>query len=122
MSDQPFAPSFEPPAPPPPRALWLDVDVIGVLHRKVMVPEGWMPGEPLLEVAALTGWHVNTRPEIVDARPELEPFVVTPNNPRVLWQGGETVALRFADEAEFDAVMGPDARPPAPVTIGPIDL
>ena len=63
------------------------------------------------EPVALTGWHVNVTPDEIDAKPELAPFVVTPSRLRRVWAGDDpvapdiTVALRFADEAEANAVL-----------------
>jgi hypothetical protein len=66
------------------------------------------PGPLVLGVAPtpLPGWHVNVTPEVVDARPELKAFVVTPSALRRVWSGDDptnpvlTVALRFENEAE----------------------
>jgi len=74
------------------------IDVIGVLH---------VPPEVFGELAvSLPGWHINCTPGVLAARPELEPFVVTPSVLRRVWAGDDpanptqTVALRFEDEAE----------------------
>lgn len=54
----------------------------------------------------MDGGHLNTTPEYLAAHPQLEPFVVTPSALRRVWSGDDpanptqTVALRFADEAE----------------------
>lgn len=74
------------------------VDIIGALH---------VPPSALGEVPTpLTGFHVNITPAVLSGRPELEAFVVNPAALRRVWAGDsptaptETVALRFADEAE----------------------
>ena len=60
----------------------------------------------------LVGWHVNTTPAGLAARPDLAPYVVTPSQLRRVWSGDDplnptaTVALRFTDEAEAVAVLG----------------
>ena len=74
------------------------IDRIGLLFE----PPTQEGGEPV----ALAGWHANTTQEVLTARPELEPFVVTPTRLRRVWAGDVatdpviTVALRLADEAE----------------------
>jgi len=73
------------------------IDTIGLLYEA-----GEGGGEPLV----LSGWHVNVTPAAITARPELQPFVVTPSVLRRVWAGDDpanptqTAALRFADEAE----------------------
>lgn len=85
------------------------VDVIGVHYRPVVPPEGWTPGDVLPEPEPYPGWRVNVTPAVMEARPELEPFVITPTLLRRVWAGDDpahptmTVALRFADEAEAEA-------------------
>lgn len=82
----------------------IELDMIGSLFDPPIV-EG---GEPV----PLAGWHVNTTPAGLAARPDLSAYVVTPNRLRRVWAGDDpaspvmTVALRFADEAEADAVLG----------------
>jgi hypothetical protein len=74
------------------------VDIIGVIFND--------PAEPMGEAVAIEGWHVNTTPDYLAAHPDLAPFVVTPAVLRRVWAGddpanpSQTVALRFADEAE----------------------
>ncbi|QTC91587.1 hypothetical protein [Brevundimonas goettingensis] len=76
----------------------IEIDIIGPLFDPPLV-EG---GEPVL----LDGWHVNTTPEGLAARADLEPFVVMPGRLRRVWAGDDplspafTVALWFADEAQ----------------------
>jgi hypothetical protein len=59
-----------------------------------------------------TGYHVNVTPGFLADHPEVEPYRVTPSALRQVWAGDcpfspvETVALRFADEAEARAVLG----------------
>jgi hypothetical protein len=62
----------------------------------------------------VSGYHVNTTPGLIAERPELAAYVVTPE-PGILrrvWAGDDpanptqTVAMRFADEAEARAVLG----------------
>ena len=74
----------------------IEVDTIGPIYD----------GATLLE-----GWHVNTTEAGLSANPDLAPFVVTPSRLRRVWAGDdpvnptETVALRFADEAEANAAL-----------------
>jgi len=85
------------------------IDIIGRMVRPAVYgPSAFEVCSPV-EVAApveLTGWHVNTTPEVLAARPELAAFVVTPAVLRRVWTGDnpanptQTVALRFEDEAE----------------------
>lgn len=85
------------------------IDIIGILQT----PGSYGPFDPetfirpeITPPTLLPGWHVNTTPEYLAERPELEPFVVTPSTFRRVWSGDDpetptqTVALRFADEAE----------------------
>jgi hypothetical protein len=44
------------------------------------------------------GYHLNIAPQIM--RPDLEPYAATPRNPRRIFAGGETVFLKFVDEAQ----------------------
>lgn len=92
------------------------VDIIGIMRRAApetpsvaglpfaVLSGGAAPAWP--EPEAAEGWHVNTTPQVLAARPELEPFVITPATLRRVWAGDDpanparTVALRFADEAE----------------------
>jgi len=82
----------------------IELDIIGPLFEPPLV-EG---GEPI----PLAGWHVNTTPAGLAARPDLVAYVVTPNRLRRVWAGDDaanptaTVALRFADEAEAMAALG----------------
>ena len=77
----------------------MSIDVIGALYD----PPSEEGGEPIL----LPSYHVNVTPD--EMTPELEAFVVTPTALRRVWAGDSrwnptiTVALRFADEAEFRA-------------------
>jgi hypothetical protein len=49
------------------------------------------------------GYHVNIAPQVyTDA---LEPYVMTPTLPRRIFAGGNTVFLRFADEAEARSML-----------------
>ena len=81
-----------------------EIDIIGLMFDPPLVEDG----EPI----PLTGWHVNTTIDGLAARPDLAPYVVTPSRLRRVWAGDdpvnptETVALRFADEAEALAVLG----------------
>ena len=81
----------------------IELDTIGLMFD----PPETEGGEPI----PLTGWHVNTTIDGLSARPDLAPFVVTPSRLRRVWAGDdpvnptETVALRFADEAEANAVL-----------------
>lgn len=76
----------------------IEIDVIGLLFDPPLEEGG--------EVVPLPGWHVNTTPAGLTARPELAPYVVTPSRLRRVWAGDDpvnpvaTVALKFADEAE----------------------
>ena len=60
----------------------------------------------------LSGWRVNTTPEVMVSRPDLEPFVVNPPSLLRDWAGDDpanptmTIPLRFTDEAEALAVIG----------------
>jgi len=89
------------------------IDIIGLIFE----PGTYGPPDPetgeMVEVTppvALEGWHVNTTPAHLAEHPELAPFVVTPSMLRRVWAGDDaenptqTVALRFADEAEVLAL------------------
>lgn len=83
----------------------MSIDIIGPLYD----PHPTDPdGEPVL----LAGWHVNVTPAVLAARPELAPYVVEPTPFRRVWAGDDchaaalTVALRFANEGEWLAVVG----------------
>ncbi|MES2984053.1 MAG: hypothetical protein V4735_02570 [Pseudomonadota bacterium] len=62
-------------------------------------------------VTALAGYHVNITPEVLSDA--IAPFRVTPSHCLHVWAGDDpehphvTVCLRFADEAQADAVLGP---------------
>jgi hypothetical protein len=81
----------------------IEVDVIGVLY----LPQA----DPDAEPVAYPGWRVNITVDGLAARPDLEPFVVTPTRLRQVWAGDDptapdvTVALAFADEEEAGAVL-----------------
>lgn len=80
----------------------IEVDEIGGLLA--LTPLGDTP-------VALPGWHVNITRAGLAARPDLEPFVVTPATLRRVWAGDDpaapqiTVALRFMTEAEGRAAL-----------------
>ncbi len=86
-------------------------DVIGVLIRPARYDAD---NEMTHAEVVFPGWHVNVTPRVMEARPDLEPFVVTPSILRRVWAGDDpenpvlTVALRFADEATGRAVLGID--------------
>ena len=92
----------------------IEVDIIGPLYTTGVYGEPDPQTGLAVEITppvALTGWHVNTTPAGLVARPDLTPYVVTPTHLRQEWERlpGEpqiTVALRFADEAEARAVLG----------------
>lgn len=93
----------------------IETDVIGALYTPGVYGEPDPQTGLSVEITppvALTGWHVNTTSAALAARPDLTPYVVTPNHLRRVWAGDDaanptaTVALRFADEAEASAVMG----------------
>jgi len=54
-----------------------NIDVIGTLYD----PPETEDGDPV----ALPGWHVNVRLVEGESAEALEPFVVTPENPRRVW-------------------------------------
>ncbi len=82
------------------------IDIIGDLYEPVEFPEGFVPGDPEPAPVQIAGWHVNVSPEVLADRPELEPYVVTPEPFRRVWTGDDpnaptmTVALLFEGEAE----------------------
>ncbi len=84
-------------------------DMIGVLRRDAVYD-----ADNVLTHAEVIypGFHVNTTTAILAERPDLEPYVVTPETLMRVWAGDDpdnptmTVALRFADEAEALAVIG----------------
>jgi len=49
------------------------------------------------------GYHLNIAPQVYT--PDLAPYVVTPTLPRRVFAGAETVFLKFADEAEAQALL-----------------
>lgn len=73
------------------------IDVIGILY------DGETP---------LPGWHINTTPEVMNQKPELEAFRVEPHPLLRVWAGDDpvnpvyTVPLRFTDEAEAQIAFG----------------
>lgn len=76
------------------------LDVIGTLYQ---------PGTP---PTALAGWHVNA-PKAIGG---WDAWRVTPQTPRRVFAGGETVCYTFADEPQFLAALaGADVSPPKPV-------
>ncbi len=101
----------------------IEIDVIGVIYHATGATHAFpMPGGGNLIVpvmAPFAGWHVNTTIESLSERPDLEPFVVTPSALRRVWAGDDatdpslTVALRFASEAEADAVLNLPVMLPA---------
>ena len=82
----------------------IELDIIGPLFDPPLVDGG--------EPVSLAGWHINTTLAGLTAKPDLAAYVVTPNLLRRVWAGDDaanpttTVALRFADEAEAQAVLG----------------
>ena len=82
----------------------MSIDVIGALYD----PPSEEGGEPIL----LPGYHVNVTPD--EMTPELEAYRVEPSPLRRVWAGDSrwnptiTVALRFADEAEFRTYFAPE--------------
>lgn len=84
----------------------IELDIIGRIFDPPLV-EGDAP-------VPLGGRHVNTTPAGLAARPDLAPYVVTPNRLRRVWAGDDaahptmTVALRFTDEAEVRDVLSLD--------------
>ena len=82
----------------------MSIDVIGPL----IVPATYdAEGNELTPAKTLPGYHVNVTPD--EMTPELEAYRVEPSPLRRVWAGDSrwnptiTVALRFADEAEFRA-------------------
>lgn len=59
------------------RPNYSNIDVIGTLYD----PPETEDGDPV----ALPGWHVNVRLVAGESAEALEPFVVTPENPRRVW-------------------------------------
>ncbi len=95
----------------------IETDIIGPLYTTGVYGEPDPQTGLAIEITppvALTGWHVNTTPAGLAARPDLTPYVVTPSHLRRVWAGDDaanptmTVALRFADEAEALAVLAGD--------------
>ena len=81
----------------------MSIDIIGTLSTI----DATDPLNPT--VTTLSGFHVNITPdELTEA---LEPFVVVPSKLKRVWAGDGpenpqyTVCLKFADEAEFTAIM-----------------
>jgi hypothetical protein len=55
-------------------------------------------------IGYVEGYHVNIAPQVyTDA---MQPYVMTPSLPRRVFAGGETIYLRFEDEAEAREVLG----------------
>lgn len=87
------------------------IDIIGHLYEPPLSEDG----VPVL----LPGWHANATPEVLAARPDLEPYVVAPSFMRRVWAGDDpanpvlTVALRFASAEEGLAILA-DWIPAAP--------
>lgn len=87
----------------PDRPLSLDIDVIGHPYPRITLPEGYQSGAPLPAVEPLPIWLVNVSPRVMAARPALEVFLVEPATPRRLFDGLETVHLRFPDREAAEA-------------------
>lgn len=89
------------------------IDVIGILHAPVVLPEGWAPDDPLPPAEALPGWHVNVTAAVVESRPELAAHMVEPHPASLMraWAGDDpanpvhTVPLRFESEAAALAAL-----------------
>jgi hypothetical protein len=77
---------------PVPIAIYGDpiTDDEGNTYRPI---EGYVPG-----------YHVNIAPSVYTEA--MQPYVMTPTLPRRIFAGGETIFLRFEDEAEAREVLG----------------
>lgn len=102
-------PNLTPPPEPYVRPLRADVDVIGLLYEPPVRPDGWTLGDHMPDPVLIPGWHVNARQRVIEAFPELAAYVVTPAQPRQVWEDGAPVCLRFAD-AEEAAGVAPDLQ------------
>jgi len=56
-----------------------------------------------IPIEGVEGYHLNIAPEIFTEA--MASYRVEPANPRRIFAGGETVFLRFADEAEAQGVL-----------------
>lgn len=89
-----------------------DIDWIGVLWSRPAIPPGWTYGDPKPMPKAIAGWHVNATPAVLEARPDLASFVVTPTLLRQVWAGDNpytpalTVALWFSNEVAAREALG----------------
>jgi hypothetical protein len=98
------------------------IDVIGLIFPPASDEPIWPGADPLPSAEPLSGWHVNVTPAYLADRPELEPFVVTPETMNRVWAGDDpeaptmTVALRFADEEAAAGYLPPE---PAPEPLDP---
>lgn len=101
------------------------IDVIGTIFARPALPEGYVPmpeGDLIPDAELRAGWHVNTTPEVLEQNPALADYVITPSTMRRVWSGDDpqapsaTVALRFADQDQAEAVLGAmSLLPPDPV-------
>ena len=75
-------------------------DLIGTIHKPTGVMLTDAEGMQYPEMAALDGYHVN----VLEATPELAPYVVTPETPARVFAGVETHCLKFANREEWLAL------------------
>jgi hypothetical protein len=63
-------------------------------------------------IGYVEGYHLNISPQVyTDA---LEPYVMTPTQPRRVFAGAETVFLKFADEEEARSMLADYWTEPEP--------
>ena len=80
-------------------------NIIGTIYKETGVTLTDAEGMTYPEMLPIEGFHVNTLPEHMTD--ELQSYVVTPSSPMRVFAGRtDTVALKFADEAEFKTVTG----------------
>ena len=75
-------------------------DLIGTIHKPTGVMLTDAEGMQYPEMVALDGYHVN----VLEATPELAPYVVTPKAGVRVFAGAPTVCLKFADRDEWLAL------------------
>jgi hypothetical protein len=60
---------------------YANIDTLGILYERQEVTDPDNPPEPI----PIPGWHVNVRVVEGEDPTALQPFAITPNNPRRIW-------------------------------------
>jgi hypothetical protein len=60
---------------------YANIDTLGILYERQEVTDPDNPPEPI----SIPGWHVNVRVVEGEDPTALQPFAITPTNPRRIW-------------------------------------